>query len=94
MTRSELIASISRRFPQLSVKDTEVSVAEILRAISKTLVNGNRVEVRGFGSFHLNYRPARIARNPKTGETFPVPGKLAPHFKAGKELAASVKDAC
>lgn len=93
MTKSELIESISQRFPQLSAKDTEVAVAEILRAISKTLATGNRVEIRGFGSFQLNYRPGRIARNPKTGETFPIPGKHAPHFKAGKELAALVMEA-
>lgn len=93
MTKSELIASISQRFPQLTVKDAEVAVAEIIQAISITLANGNRVEIRGFGSFHLNYRPARIARNPKTGETFPIDGKYAPHFKAGKELAEKVKDA-
>lgn len=93
MTRSELVATISQRFPQLTTKDAEVAVAEILQAISKTLATGNRVEIRGFGSFSLNYRPPRTGRNPKTGEKVAVPGKHAPHFKAGKELAAMVNDA-
>lgn len=86
MTRSELTILIAERFPQLVAKDAEASVAEILQAIASTLVRGDRVEIRGFGSFSLCYRPPRNARNPKTGEKVAVPGKYAPHFKAGKEL--------
>lgn len=86
MTRSELIESIARRFPQLIKADADMAVTEILHAISKTLVEGRRVEIRGFGTFALNYRPPRIARNPKTGEKVSVTGKYSPHFKAGKEL--------
>ncbi len=93
MTRSELIATIAERFPHLTMKDAEVSVQEILSGISSALSDGNRVEIRGFGSFSLNYRPPRLGRNPKTGEKVPVPGKYAPHFKAGKELAALVMEA-
>ena len=93
MTRSELIASIAQRFPHLTQKDAEVSVQEILAGISTALASGNRVEIRGFGSFSLNYRPPRLGRNPKTGEKVPVPGKHAPHFKAGKELAKVVNEA-
>lgn len=90
MTRSELIANIAERFPHLTMKDAEVSVQEILSGIASALSGGNRVEVRGFGSFSLNYRPPRLGRNPKTGDKVPVPGKYVPYFKAGKELAARV----
>jgi len=90
MTRSELIAALAQRFPQLVQKDAELAVSEILAAISKSLSKGYRVEIRGFGSFALNYRPPRTGRNPKTGEKVPVPGKYVPHFKAGKELRERV----
>ena len=86
MTRSELIAQLSERFPQLAKKDAEISVDELRKAISSALSGGNRVEIRGFGSFSLSYRPPRTGRNPKTGEKVAVPGKHVPHFKAGKEL--------
>ncbi len=86
MTRSELTAALAQRFPQLVQKDAELAVGELLAAISGALVSGNRVEIRGFGSFGLNYRPPRTGRNPKTGEKVAVPGKYVPHFKAGKEL--------
>ena len=66
MTRSDLIAALASRFPNLMSKDAEVSVKEILDAISNALAKGDRVEIRGFGSFGLNYRPARTGRNPKT----------------------------
>lgn len=91
MTRSELITALSQRFPQLVQQDAELAVKEILGAISSTLSRGGRVEIRGFGTFSLNYRPPRIARNPKTGETFPIEGKYAPHFRAGKDLRDNVK---
>ncbi len=90
MTRTELIAILAQRFPQLLRADAEMAVTEILGAVTNTLSRGNRVEIRGFGTFGLNYRPPRIARNPKTGEKVSVPGKQVPHFKAGKELRASV----
>jgi len=86
MTRSELVAALAKRFPQLTAQDADVSVKEILEAVSTTLAQGNRIEIRGFGSFCLNYRPPRMGRNPKSGETVSVPGKWSPHFKAGKEL--------
>ena len=86
MTRSELIAALAQRFPQLVQKDAEMAVSEILGAVADALATGNRVEIRGFGSFDLNYRPPRIGRNPKTGEKVAVSCKYAPHFKAGKEL--------
>lgn len=86
MTRSELITRLAERFPQLLIKDVQVSVSEIINGICQTLIKGDRVEVRGFGSFSLNYRPPRVGRNPKTGEKVAISGKHTPHFKAGKEL--------
>jgi len=90
MTRSELIAALAQRFPQLVQKDAELAVSEILTAISQALSKGHRVEIRGFGSFALNYRPPRAGRNPKSGEAVQVPEKYVPHFKAGKELRERV----
>lgn len=90
MTRSELIASLAQRFPQLVQKDAELAVAEILCAVGSALSSGGRVEIRGFGSFTLNYRPPRIGHNPKTGHKVAVPAKHVPHFKAGKELRDGV----
>ena len=90
MTRSELIAALAARFPRLMDKDAEIAVREILDAIGQSLARGGRVEIRGFGSFALNHRPARIGRNPKTGEKVQVPAKYAPHFKAAKELRERV----
>ena len=90
MTKSELIAKLSEQFPQLVLNDAELSVKMILQEISKYLVEGGRVEIRGFGSFGLNYRPSRVGRNPKSGEKVNVPAKYVPHFKAGKELRTRV----
>jgi len=92
VTKSELIAQLSVRFPQLVLKDAEIAVKTILDAMSQTLCDGHRIEIRGFGSFSLNYRPPRQGRNPKTGDTVPVPAKYAPHFKAGKELRDRVDE--
>lgn len=93
MTRSELVAALSERFPQLQSKDATQSVNLILNAISSTLVNRGRAEIRGFGSFSLNYRPPRVGRNPKSGEKVEVPAKWSPHFKAGLELRQRVDKA-
>ena len=90
MTRSELIAQLAERFPQLVQKDAEMAVTEILGAIHAALVHGDRVEIRGFGVFDLNHRTPRQARNPKTGEPVAVPAKWVPAFKAGKELRERV----
>ena len=90
MTKSKLINLLAARFSQLVHKDAEVSVKAILDAMSNSLKNNNRIEIRGFGSFSLNYRPARIGRNPKTGEKVNIPEKNVPHFKAGKELRKRV----
>lgn len=90
MTRSDLIARLAELHPQLQRKDAELGVKVILDALSHTLSKGGRAEIRGFGSFALNYRPPRIGRNPKTGDQVKVPEKFVPHFKAGKELRERV----
>jgi integration host factor subunit beta len=93
MTKSELIARLAERFPQLVAKDADLSVKMILDAMSEALAKGDRIEIRGFGSFSLNYRPPRVGRNPKTGDKVEVPAKHVPHFKAGKELRERVDQA-
>ena len=92
MTRSDLIAALASRFTHLTAKDAEIAVKEILDAIGNSLVQGNRVEIRGFGSFSLNYRPPRTGRNPKSGSPVSVPAKYVPHFKAGKEMRERVEE--
>lgn len=90
MTRSDIIRKLSEQHPQLTAKDIELAVKCVLDSISSSLAKGGRVEVRGFGSFGLNYRPPRKGRNPKTGATVMVPAKYVPHFKMGKELRERV----
>jgi integration host factor subunit beta len=90
MTRSSLVARLTERFPHLMARDTELAVRLMLDAIGDALSEGARVEVRGFGSFALSYRPPRVGRNPKSGEQVVVPAKHVPHFKAGKELRERV----
>ncbi|HUJ85562.1 MAG TPA: integration host factor subunit beta [Burkholderiales bacterium] len=93
MTKSELIARLAQRYPQLVAKDAEYAVKMILDAMTQALLAGDRIEIRGFGSFGLNYRPPRVGRNPKSGERVQVPEKYVPHFKAGKELRERVDSA-
>ncbi|MGQ5521941.1 integration host factor subunit beta [Chitinimonas sp. PSY-7] len=90
MTKSELIAKLAERYPQLVAKDAELAVKTILDAMAVSLSSGQRIEIRGFGSFDLNYRPPRVGRNPKSGTKVAVPEKYVPHFKAGKELRERV----
>ena len=90
MTRSELIASLAGRFPSLTAADVNIAVKEVLGALADTLSNGNRIEIRGFGTFSLNHRAPRTGRNPKSGAPVAVPAKLSPHFRPGKELAERV----
>ena len=93
MTKSALIAKLADRFPQLVAKDADFAVKMILDALSEALAKGDRIEIRGFGSFSLNYRPPRVGRNPKSGDKVSVPEKWVPHFKAGKELRERVDSA-
>ena len=93
MTKSELIALLASRNEQLASKDTELTVKTILDAMTAALANGQRIEIRGFGSFSLSTRSSRIGRNPRSGEQVLVPAKQVPHFKAGKELRERVDQA-
>ncbi|MGC2047724.1 MAG: integration host factor subunit beta [Gallionella sp.] len=90
MNRSDLIAHLAELHPQLQMKDAELGTKLIIDALSKTLSNGGRVEVRGFGSFSLSYRPPRTGRNPKNGALVKVPAKYVPYFKPGKALRERV----
>ncbi len=90
MTKSELIARLAERYPQLVAKDVDIAVKTILDAMSDALATGQRIEIRGFGSFSLHYRPPRKAHNPKTGEKLVTNPKYAVHFKPGKELREQV----
>lgn len=93
MNKSELIALLAKRKPQRALKETEVAVNAILDAMTKALSSGQRIEIRGFGSFSLSARSSRIGRNPRSGEQVQVPAKQVPHFKAGKELRERVDQA-
>lgn len=90
MTKSELIEALTRRQTQLARKDIELAVKTILEHMSMTLSSGERIEIRGFGSFSLHHRPARVGRNPKSGEPVSISSKYVPHFKSGKELRERV----
>jgi integration host factor subunit beta len=90
MTKSELIARLAERNPRLVARDADEAVKTILDMMSAALIQAGRIEIRGFGSFALNYRPPRVGRNPKSGERVQVPAKFVPHFKAGKELRVRV----
>jgi len=90
MTRKELIDALYAKFPQLTQQDVEIAVKSILSRMESQLTEDGRIEIRGFGSFSIHTRPARMGRNPKTGEKVLVPQKAAPHFKAGIELRKRV----
>jgi len=92
MTKSELIKQLAScdELKALNGHEIEQAVHALLEQMSKALSTGQRIEVRGFGSFSLHYRKARVGRNPKTGETVQLPAKYSPHFKPGKELRERV----
>ena len=92
MTKSELIETIARKQKHLPAKDVELAVKHILEIMGEALANGERIEIRGFGSFSLHYRVPRIGRNPKTGTPVALSGKYVPHFKPGKELRDRVNN--
>ncbi|BBP45986.1 integration host factor subunit beta [Thiosulfatimonas sediminis] len=92
MTKSELIELIARKQTQFSQKDVELAVNQIVDSMIDTLSEGSRIEIRGFGSFSLHHRRARVGRNPKTGETVELADKRVPHFKPGKALRERVND--
>jgi integration host factor subunit beta len=90
MTRSEIIELIASQQTQLSTKDVELAVKVMIEHLTECLAEGDRIEIRGFGSFSLHYREPRKGRNPKTGDTVQLEGKYVPHFKPGKELRERV----
>lgn len=90
MNRSDLIAELAARFSQLTQRDAEFAVRAILDAMNDALVRGHRIEIRGFGSFSVNYRAPRMGRNPRSGESVAIPEKRVPHFKPGKALRETV----
>lgn len=92
MTKSELIELMANKQPSLPLKEMEASVKELLDYMSESLSNGERIEIRGFGSFSLHYRAPRVGRNPKTGESVQLDGKYVPYFKPGKEMRERVND--
>ncbi|MBS1106991.1 MAG: ihfB-2 [Deltaproteobacteria bacterium] len=93
MTKSGLIESVAEKTPHISKKDTEVVVNTIFDAMTDALRRGERIEIRGFGSFQVKVREARDGRNPKTGEMVNIPAKRTPFFKVGKELKEMVDGA-
>ncbi|MBT7275010.1 MAG: integration host factor subunit beta [Woeseiaceae bacterium] len=92
MTKSEVIDRMVIKQIHLPAKDIELTVKHILSLMSESLASGERIEIRGFGSFSLHYRPARIGRNPKTGDPVALSGKYVPHFKPGKDLKLQVNN--
>ncbi len=86
MTKSELVAKLANKNPQLYIRDVETIVDTIIDEMSNALVRGDRVELRGFGAFSVKEREARMGRNPRTGESVQVEAKRMPAFKAGKML--------
>ena len=92
MTKSELIELITAKQKHLPAKDVELALKQMLEIMSDALAAGERIEIRGFGSLSLHFRPPRQGRNPKTGETVALSGKHVPHFKAGKDLRERVNE--
>jgi len=92
MTKSELIEILSQKQTQLAYKDVELAVKNMLEHMATTLANGERIEIRGFGSFSLHFRPPRVGRNPKTGDSVDLTAKYVPHFKPGKEMRERVNE--
>lgn len=90
MTKSELIEVIAREQSHLAYRDVELAVKCMIEQMSQALASGERIEIRGFGSFSLHFRPPRMGRNPKTGDAVELSGKYVPHFKPGKELRERV----
>ena len=90
IVRSEIIDMLAAEHPQFSHRDVELAVNYIMDRLANALIRGERIEIRGFGSFSLRHRAPRVGRNPKTGEAIHVEDKHVPHFKPGKELKARV----
>jgi integration host factor subunit beta len=93
VVKSELVRTLIEKLPELQIGDVEMALNCILGQMANALAQGERIEIRGFGSFDLHRRPPRIARNPKTGEAVNLPAKVAIHFKPGKEMRDRVNAA-
>jgi integration host factor subunit beta len=91
MTRPELIAALVARHPHLLPTDVDMATRQVLDQLTDTLARGERIEVRGFGSFDLRYHPPRMGRNPKTGTKIALPARYSPHFKPGAQLRGRVR---
>jgi integration host factor subunit beta len=97
VVKSELVHALSEKLPELQIKDVELALNCMLNQMTDALAQGERIEIRGFGSFDLHHRAPRIARNPKTGEAVDLPAKVVVHFKPGKEMrnrANAARDQC
>ena len=97
MLKSELIRALSEKLPEIQIRDLELALNCMLGQMADAMADGERIEIRGFGSFDLHRRPPRIARNPKTGEPVNLPAKIAIHFKRGKDMRVRVdaaRDQC
>ena len=92
ITKSALIGNISNKQRNLAHKDVELAINGLIKMMSNALSAGERIEIRGFGSFSVHYYPPRTGRNPKTGEVVNLSGKYVPHFKAGKEMRDRVNE--
>ena len=92
MTKAELIEALVDRIDRLTKKEAELIVNTVLKSISDSLASGDKVELRGFGSFKVKDRRSREGRNPKTGDKVSVAAKRVPYFKAGKELRERVNN--
>jgi len=90
VAKSGIVSRLAQKQTQLTEEDVEMAVDTILNNMIGGLVSGERVEIRGFGSLSLHFRPPRVGRNPKTGEQVKVPAKYVPHFKPGNELKRRV----
>ena len=93
MVKSELVRALNEKLPDIQLDDVESAVNCLLKHMADALVQGERIEIRGFGSFNLHHRPPRSARNPKTGEMFQLPAKVVLHFKPGKDMKDRVNAA-
>lgn len=92
MTKSELIDVLARSQPHLKTDDVDLSVRALLQMMGEALAEGERIEIRGFGSFSLHHRPPRTGRNPRTGAPVALPARRVPHFKPGKDLRLRVAE--
>ena len=97
MVKSEFVLGLNEKLPDSHLDDVESAVNCLLKHMADALVGGERIEIRGFGSFDLRHRPSRIGRNPKSGESLSLPAKVRIHFKPGKEMRDRVdaaRDQC